>query len=169
MAIIKPPMVSTYKDFYIERGNAGADGLYASLGIVTKTNPTPMMPNAKEPYKNQWKDENGDDEYNGDLNFEAFETEYSFFMKAESDNNGSAVEYINNTFSEALNWLARGQFKFYDAYTGLGFQEVRYVGYETESFVERNGTARIIFKIKVKVNDPHTLMTLSNGHIIVAE
>ena len=63
--------------------------------------------------------------------------------------------------------VREGNFRVYDAYTKLGFQRVRYAGsnFEDATFKERGGTATVMFKVKFKVNDPVTRMTMNNGVI----
>ena len=164
MAIVDIP-IANYKPFYIQYGeNATATDTKAAWGMVAKTNPYPLLPTPKDPYKNDWKDEDGDDEYTTTMHYQAFEIEVEFYMKAIGETPAADLHLAAWSFFQAVR---EGTFRIYDAYTCLGFQRVRYAGsdFGDATFKERRGTATVMFKVKFKVNDPVTRMTYNNGVI----
>jgi hypothetical protein len=170
MPIVNIP-IANYKPFYIQYGeNAVATDTKAAWGMVAKTNPYPLLPSPKATYKNDWKDEDGDDEYTEHLYYEAFEMEVEFYMKAEASTSSTAVADLYASARSFFNAVREGTFKVFDAYTGIGFQGVRYAGcdFGDAAFKERGGTATTMFTVKFKVNDPTTVMVMSNGAIVEA-
>lgn len=168
MPIVNIP-IANYKPFYIQYGeNTTATDTKAAWGMVAKTNPYPLLPSPKATYKNDWKDEDGDDEYTTHLHYQAFEMEVEFYMKATAGSGVTAASALYTSARAFFTAVKDGEFKIFDSYTGIGFQKVRYAGYEEDSFKERNGVARAIFTVKFKVNDPTTVMVMSNGAIVEA-
>ena len=169
------PYIRNYKPFYIECVGDVTAWNTTIYGLVAKTNPYVALPKPKEPYKNDWKDEDGDDEYVAAMHYEAFTFQVSFYVKAFDDNTNStrtkANEAIRSQMSEFFAKIKEGEFKIYDSYTGIGRQHVRYAGYEEveDGFVSRDDWARAIFNVTFKVNDPVTVMKMVNNHIVTVE
>ncbi len=160
------PFINNYKPFYIQTdADATAVDTMQRWGLVAKTNPYPAFPTPKEPYKNEWKDEDGDDEYTAQIYYESFTFEVQFFIKAYAETDKSAVAVLRGQMSDFFEHIRHGEFKVYDSYTGLGRQKVRYAGYEEGEFKARDDWARLIFTVTFKVNDPATFLTLSDGSI----
>lgn len=168
------PEIIDYKPFYIQTDVDSTAIDTTFWGLIAKTNPFPVLPSPKEPYKNDWSDEDGDDEYigltdkNGDyhsgMRYESIEFDVSFYIKTiGEDAEKTMVSQIESFFQK----ISRKEFKIYDSYTGIGRQKVRYAGFDEESYKRNlkkgNGWARAIFSIKFKVNDPITRITLSNN------
>lgn len=160
------PDIIDYKPFYIQsEADAGATDTVA-WGMVAKTNPFPALPTPKEVYKNEWLDEDGDDEYNTKMFYEAYEFNVQFYMKTIGESPESTLMgQIESFFSK----VKEGEFMIYDSFTGIGRQKVRYAGFEEDEF-RKGGTgtsswARAIFTIKFKVNDPTTRISLINGKL----
>ena len=167
MPIVDIP-IPNYKPFYIQYGeNATATDTKSAWGMVAKTNPYPLLPTPKDPYKNDWKDEDGDDEYTTYMHYKGFEMEVEFYMKAVDGETYNAASELHRAAWSFFTAVREGNFRVYDAYTCLGFQRVRYAGsdFDDATFKERNGTATVMFTVKFKVNDPVTRMTLNNGVI----
>lgn len=159
------PDIVDYKPFYIQ---ADADEVAIDTtfwGLVAKANPFPALPSPKEPYKNEWLDENGDDEYNAQMFYEAFEFDVQFYVKAYDSPAGSGEEIIRKQVDEFFAKIKEGEFSIFDAYTGLGRRKVRYSGFSEDGFKRGRDWARAIFSITFKVNDPMTRMVLYNGKI----
>lgn len=166
------PNIQDYKPFYIQtESDASAKDTAAEWGLVAKTNPYPAMPEPKEPYSNNFYDENGDDEYTAEIRYQSFTFQVEFFVKAFADGNTHAVEVLRKQQQAFFNHIKNGEFKVYDAYTGLGRQKVRYAGYEESDggFKARGDWARLIFSVTFKVNDPITATRLVNGSIMAVE
>ena len=168
------PYINDYKPFYIQAtADAAAKNTATEWGMVAKSNPYPALPEPKEPYKNDWKDANGDDEYVASIQYKAFTFEVQFYLKTFDTvvNNvvtATAAENLRSQLSSFFTHIKSGEFKVFDEYTGLGRQKVRFAGYAEEGggFVSRDNWARLIFKITFKVNDPITAMKLQNGSIV---
>lgn len=163
------PDIVDYKPFYIQTDADTTAVDTTEWGLVAKSNPFPVLPTPKEPYKNEWLDEDGDDEYNAQMHYEAFEFSVTFYVKAFGSNAETVLlSQVNEFFSK----IRQGEFKIYDSYTGLGRQRVRYAGFDEEEYKRRfKGTsswARAIFTVTFKVNDPTTRIVLSGGKLVEA-
>lgn len=163
------PDIIDYKPFYIQTDADEAAIDTTIWGMVAKTNPFPAIPNPKEPYKNEWLDEDGDDEYNKQMHYEAFEFDVTFYMKTMGANAEAVLlSQIDAFFDKVKN----GEFKIYDSQTGVGRQKVRYAGFNAEEYKRRfrktSDWARAIFAVTFKVNDPVTRIKLSNGKLVKA-
>lgn len=165
------PYIRNYKPFYIECVGDLAAWSTTDYGLVAKTNPYLILPNPKEPYNNDWKDEDGDDEYVASMHYEAFTFQVGFYVKT-FDSTGlsraTATDLLRMQMAEFFAKIKEGEFKVFDSYTGVGRQHVRYAGYEEVDggFVSRDNWARIIFNVTFKVNDPVTIMRIVNNHIV---
>lgn len=160
------PEIVDYKPFFIQTESDTAARNTAEWGLIAKANPYPLLPNPKEPYKNEWHDKDGDEEWVEKIYYESIEFEVTFYIKAYSTSQNKAEYILRKQIDDFFSLIRAGEFKIYDSYTGIGRQNVRYAGYSEESFIERGNWARAIFKIKFKVNDPITRMVMSNNSII---
>lgn len=160
------PFINGYKPFYIQcDGDVSAMDTASEWGLVAKANPYPALPTPKEPYNNEWLDEDGDDEYTAALYYEAFTFDVQFFVKAYAGSGGDAVTVLRGQMAAFFEHIRKGEFRVYDSYTGLGRRKVRYAGYEEGEFKARDDWARLIFTVTFKVNDPVTFMRLQDGVI----
>ena len=75
------PNIADYKPFWIQSGTTAAKNTATEWGMVAKSNPYPLLPTPKEPYKNDWKDESGDDEYNAVMHYEPIEFSVQFYSQ----------------------------------------------------------------------------------------
>lgn len=163
------PDIVNYQPFYIQT-DADATAIDTTAwGMVAKANPFPALPNPKEVYKNEWLDEDGDDEYNAEMYYEAYEFDVQFYVKTTGSNAASTLVSQINSF---LNKIKQGEFKIYDSYTGIGRQKVRYAGFNSDEYKRRfkksSDWARAIFTITFKVNDPVTRIVYSGGSLVKA-
>lgn len=178
------PPISDYKPFYIQFASGNAQDILTQYSVVVKAHDYPISYKVKEPYKNQWKDQNGDDEYipSTGLKVEAFtfKLECAMFAKPTPAGQGIAAQTANEALSAGVlafkDALVSGAFKTYDAYTAFGFKEVRlqefqmpaqdaYVVWDSRNGSSMDHTARVIFTVILKVNDP-TNMVLSGSNIV---
>jgi hypothetical protein len=164
--MIQIPEIVNYKPFYIQTDMDSMARDTIEWGLVAKVNPYPLLPNPKEPYKNEWSDENGEEEWCDRMYYKSIEFSVSFYIKAVDSPAGSAEEIIRDSIDDFFSRIKEGVFSVYDSYNGIGRQNVRYAGYSEESFVRRKNWARAIFQIKFKANDPITRMTMYDGIII---
>lgn len=163
------PDIVNYQPFYIQTDADNSAIDTTEWGLVAKTNPFPALPTPKEPYKNEWFDEDGDDEYNEMMFYESFEFDVQFYVKTIGENaEARLLSQIDSFFDK----IKRGEFKIYDSHTGVGRRKVRYAGFNSDEYKRRykasSDWARAIFTITFKVNDPLTRVTLRNGQLVEA-
>ena len=159
------PTIYNYRPFYIQTEGDSAAINTTEWGLVAKTNPYPLLPNPKDPYKNEWHDEHGDEEWVERIFYESIEFTVSFYAKAYDSAEKTAEEQLRSQIDGFFNKIKEGEFRIYDSYNGVGRQKVRYAGYSEDGFTRREDWARAIFKISFKVNDPITRMVLRDGSI----
>lgn len=166
------PHMKGYKPFYIQTTEVPESGEpvvachdTTEWGLVAKTNPYSALPTPKEPYRNEWPGEDGDDEYTAQMHYEAFEMQVGFYVKCFGSGTQTAVEVLRSQLDSFFSAIKQGEFEVFDSYTGLGFRKVRYAGYGEEDFLSREDWARLTFTATFKVNDPVTRMIYSGGSI----
>lgn len=164
--MIHIPDIVNYRPFLIQgEGDAVASDTL-DWGLVAKVNPYPLLPEPKDPFKTEWVDENGDDEWTDRMYFKPIEFSVSFYIKAYDSDEGSAEQVIRERVDDFFSKIKQGEFSIYDSYNGIGRRKVRYAGYSEEEFKRRTGYARAIFSITFKVNDPVTRMVIKDGKIV---
>lgn len=182
------PPISDYKPFYVQFASGNAQDILTQYSVVVKAHDYPMAYKVKEPYKNQWKDENGDDEYipSAGLKLEAFtfKLECAMFARPTAASQGVAAQTANEVLSAGVrafkNALIAGAFKTYDAYTAFGFKEVRlqefqmpsqdaYVVWDSKNGSSTDYVARVIFTVILKVNDPTNMVLSGSGPYTITE
>lgn len=170
------PPIRDYKPFYIQSGTAQtATDIKDTYSVVVKTHDYPSFRKPKEPYKNNWFDEHGDDEYLAQMYYEAFTFKAECVMFASGSGARADLAAGVRAFQNAL----AGEFSIYDDWTGFGFKGVRLSQFQMPSegnfsvFRVRPGGSqnddeytRLIFTVEFKVNDPVTRMVYSNGAIV---
>lgn len=166
------PPIRDYKPFYIQVGTAQtATDIKDTYSVVVKTHDYPSFRKPKEPYKNDWKDENGDDEYTAQMFFQAFTFKAECVMFAKGSSEDAAIADLKEGITDFMDFLSGGEFSTYDGWTGFGFQHVRLGAFNMPSngdYDTLDGKSRVIFTVEFKVNDPMTMMTLDDGEIVTA-
>lgn len=160
------PDIVNYRPFYVQQEGASVAKNTTEWGLIAKSNPYPLLPNPKEPYKNEWKDENGDDEWCDDMHYEAIEMSVSFYIKAFAESGSTAYEKLQDQIGDFFEYIRKGKLKIYDSYTGIGRGDVRYAGYAEKQYVRRQNWAKAIIEIKFKINDPVTRYMFFGNSII---
>lgn len=165
------PYINDYKPFYIQAKEDSAAWDTTVYGLIAKSSPYSALPEPKDVYKNDYKDEDGDDEYNTEMYYKSFTFKVKFYIKAYASGTRPATDVLRSQMAAFFGHIRNGEFSVYDAYTGLGRRKVRYAGYEEADggFKARDDWARLIFSITFKVNDPVTAMTLTDGKIVEIE
>ena len=143
----------------------------ATWGIWCKDIPFQIFNKVKEPAKRSWYDEHGDDEYIGEdgLYLDAYTMNIELGCKKIADGNryGSAtVANVREKVGAFLEYLrSGGMFKIYSSHTRIGRQDVRLesVSNNAKWKVDEDGFEFLVFEITLKVNDPKTDITLTNG------
>lgn len=160
------PTILGYKPFFIQTClDYEAVNVMTEFGMIVKAHPYPLLPSPKKPYSNDWKDENGDDEFTSPMFYEAEEVEYDVVIKTFATDDEGAETILRRQVDAFFAKIHCGEFGFYDAYTGIGRRRVRYAGYKPKEFKAKDGWARAIFTLTFKVNDPMTRMILADGRI----
>ena len=159
------PLMRGYKPFYIQVVSGGVKVCHDTTewGLVARTNPYPALPNPKDPYRNEWPGEDGDDEYTAQMHYEAFEMQVGFYVKCFNSGTVKASEVLRLQLDSFFSAVRQGEFDIYDMYTGLGYRKARYAGYDDPEYIERDNWAKLKFTATFKVNDPVTRMKLSSS------
>ncbi|MBO7323048.1 MAG: hypothetical protein J6U51_05645 [Bacteroidales bacterium] len=161
------PDIIDLKPFYIQANSDSVAHDTTEWGLIPRVNPYPLLPTPKEPFKNEWYDEHGDDEYNSAMYYESMEISVGFYVKTFDTESKTSEEQIREQIDSFFAYIRSGEFMIYDSYTGLGRKKVRYAGYSEESFKRRcNGDKKwssARFTINFKINDPITRVVLDNG------
>lgn len=121
----------------------------------------------KEPYKNEWHDEHGDDEYIPDeLMMEAYELELTIGCKFTPNNATPSIipTSVSKEIKKLINYFkCGGEFMFLIPDSELGKRNVRFQSYDDDSKMYKqkvviNGNTNyeyvLQFKVTLKVNDP---------------
>ena len=158
------PLIRDYKPFYIQTSEDLLAWDTTAYGLVAQTQPFPENHEVKDPYKNDWKDEHGDDEYVEQMFFKAFEYTVKFFVKTYPDvsNGKSAIAVMNGLRDSFRAKLVPGEFKIWDSWQEKGYQHVRYVKEAVEDRHVCDEYAWMIFSVTFKVNDPSTAVSFDS-------
>lgn len=173
--MIYVPPISNYKPFYIQTATDLTAWDTTTYGLVAQTQPSLGKHEVKEPYKNDWKDEHGDDEYVAQMFFKAFEFTVKFYIKTFKDTSTTpaktAKSVMNKQVSDFLTKVKTGEFKVWDSWQETGYQKVRYVkdDYDDDIREIEDDCAWTIFSVTFKVNDPATAVTYSNQSITTVQ
>lgn len=169
MAIYNPPLKS-YAPFYIQRGtDTNAVNIRTTWGVTIMVHEYPSKRKVKEVYKNDWKDRDGDDEWNDSLNYEAFTFKAKCAMFTQASNSSTARQELKTAVRAFQDAIRNGEFKVWDEWVKFGFQKVRldeFPEIDEGDFSELDGHCRLIFDVVFKVNDPTTDMAFSNNSIV---
>jgi len=132
-------------------------------GIVCKEFPFKLYGEIKELPSQNWFDEHGAEEYiPSHLYINAYDLSVEFAYKGTRESANSAIrgflDYLTGT--DGLNQGA--ELSVYDTYTKIGRQKVRLVSVEDELLIVRDASHGDVFtfKVKFRVNDPITDITL---------
>ncbi len=159
------PTISNYKPFYIQTAADATAWDTTTYGLVAQTQPFPDNYEVKDPYKNDWFDENGDDEYVAAMRRKAFEITVKFYVKtypATGSSPASAIQVLNSQVASFRGKLIPGEFKIWDSWQSKGFQKVRFVKDEVEMREVEDDYAWVIIAVTFKVNDPSTAVTYNS-------
>lgn len=157
------PAISDYKPFYIQSPGDEYAWDTRDYGLVAKSQPYPDNIEVKEPFKNDWHDENGDDEYLGRsidsvwtsaIKLKASEFTVDFYIKTFKQAGVPAVVALNDLRSQFRSKIVYRPFNLYDSWNGRGYKNVRFVSDEVVEQDITDEEAWMIFSVKFKVNDP---------------
>ena len=162
------PNITGYKPFYIQNATDSTAWDTTTYGLVAQTQPFPDNYEVKDPYKNDWHDENGDDEYVAAMRRKAFEFTVRFYVKTypvTGQNAKTAIQVLNEQVATFRGKIIPGEFKIWDSWQGKGFQKVRFVKDTVETREITDDYAWVILAVTFKVNDPSTPVSYSNNAI----
>lgn len=159
------PTIRDYKPFYIQAASDATAWDTRTYGIVAQSQPFPEVYEVKEPYGNNWHDENGDDEYVAAMKVKSFEHTIKFYIKALPATGKTAIGVLNGLRDQFRAKLIPGEFKIWDSWQERGYTKVRFVKESVETRVISDEAAWMIFSVTFKVNDPTTRVSYSNGVI----
>lgn len=171
MAIYNPPL-KVYAPFYIQGAtDATATDIRQVYGVTIRRKPYPAALKVKEPYRNDWKDRDGDDEYLGQLFREAFTYTIEAVMFTKDDLSTDAKTELAANLRAFQKFLLGGALRIYDDSVKFGFRNVRLVEFiepGEDDFKSFDGHCRLVFKFTLKINDPSTAMVYdaTSGAII---
>ena len=136
----------------------------ATYKVVCQEFPFKHLPEIKDLPTRDWHDEHGEDVYipTDGLKFKAYDLEAKFlFVGTESEMHDKIVSFID--FIYGRNNGGAPMLKVYDEYTKTGRRGVvvQSVNNELYSYNDANSDAIASFKIKFRVTDPVTSITLS--------
>lgn len=165
------PPISDYKPFYIQFSGGSAVDIRNTYKVIVKSPDYPSARKAKEPYKNQWFDQNGDEEYipSTGLFTEAFTMKLECVMFARNSSLDAAIADLKAGVVAFQNALFGGAFSTLDAWTGFGFKEARVQEFpmpNSDAYQAWGNGVRVIFTVILKVNTPTERMKLSNGALV---
>ena len=162
------PLIHDYKPFYVQAAtDQAATDILQTYGIVVQKPDYPIARTPKEPYKNDWHDEHGDDEWLGAMYYQAFTFKLQCVIlgQDETDASHSAVLSQIRSFQTKI---GGGEIKVYDSWNKTGFQKVRLSNFSDASFESFGGRCRAFFSVEFKVNDPVTAVSFTNGAIVAS-
>lgn len=165
--------MSAYKKFLIQQQtyngttytNVGnVVDTMSSFNVVCKEFPFKVLPEAKEPPKRDWADEDGEDVFfsAGAIKAKAYDVEATFLYagtKAQMPTDlKNFIKFINGRNTGGSQCL-----KIYDEYTKTGRQGVyvQQVSDDLYYFNDSSVDAIAMFKVKFRVTDPVTDVTLT--------
>lgn len=157
-----------YRNIYFQAYDEGTAWTEQSLHFVAQAQPYPDNYEVKEPYKNSWFDEDGDEEYVDYLYRKSFEFQVKFYIKAFSGYSdiGEAMaeeEIVEQRKLFRNRLISSGEFRYFDSWNNVGFRRVRFVKETTEEHRIEGGGAWMIFTVTFKANDPRAVELSGNS------
>lgn len=148
----------------------------ASYNIACQECPFKMLPESKELPKREWYDEDGDDVYipSDGLKFKAYDMEVKFIyvgtgyvkqdqtvVTKEQEMKEKVSAFIDFLYGRNTN--GSPLLKIYDEYTLIGRQGVYVLSVDNDmmAYDDRNNNVIGIFKVKFRVTEPTTDVSLS--------
>ena len=137
-----------------------------AYGMVVSSIPFHFSVGTKEPYSNDWLDENGSEVHLPDdgLPIESYDMDVSFIYRGAFNslaaNLRSFIDYLRGSDGNG------SRLTIYDAYNGVGRKDVYLKNVSPDTYVKQNianaaGEEIATFKVTLRVCDPITNITLS--------
>ena len=168
------PNITDYRPFYIQFQTGYAQNILDAYKVVVQVHDYPSALKVKEPYKNNWKDRHGDEEYIAPdgLKFEAFTIKVQCAMFSRAASTDTAISELKAGMRAFQMALSKGFMKIYDAYTGYGFKDVRLQEFpqpNEDAYQVWNGSTRLLFSFTLKIHDPVTSMKYNPANNFIVE
>ena len=162
------PNIPDYKPFYLQmEGESTASDTAAKWGMIAKSNPYPVFPDPKPRYSVDWKGEDGVAEYIGTgQKLQPLEFSFDFIILSRDLRSLTAARQVRQQFGRFVDRVRGGYFSTYDAYTGLGLNKVRYVGFTQADYWQGGGRLGYIFSVQFICDAPTQRMGFSSGAIV---
>lgn len=159
----------SYAPIYFQKSGGTAVNT-TTYGVYCSKFPFRLLGDSKDLASNDWKDENGDDEYiPSKLPIKSYSVEVDFAYKGSMD---TAHTSIGNFLRFVSGQDGTGsEMMVYDDFMKIGRQKVRYEGCsdDAELFVRTPSEGDVVtFTVKFKVDDPVTNVTLSGSNLVTA-
>lgn len=171
--------MAEYKEhIYLQKMEEGAT-CYDTIeqwGFWGKDVPFQAVGEVKEPYSNDWFDEDGDDEYIPDkLMMKGYEMEVEFghrYYEKQTTGGGTTTDTTKDDLAAFIKYLTGKdgsgvEMMMYCTWTGIGRQKVRFAGINDKAeFVKDGNSCALMVKMRFKVNDPVTDVAVSDGVLV---
>lgn len=162
------PSIRGYKPFYVQAFSDEHAKDTREWGLVAKSQPYPLSVKVREPYKNTWLDEDGDEEYaEAGIRFESFELEVKFYIETRPSAELTAADLIDLQLQDFLSYMRKCcKHGFYDDSVDIGYKDVRLgtMSVEQDHTKDTPDRAWMIISIKFKVLNPSERAALqTNG------
>lgn len=152
--------------YFRKTGSADVKDSVRDFGMYCKEVPFTIFGEAKDLSSDDYKDEDGEDEYiPKKLPLKSYTMEVTFAFKGDRDSaNKALVEFMNYLTGRDAD-SEGAEFEMYSSYTGIGRQKCRFVSISNDAELVRKDGYDILFpKITFKVNDPATDIVLRSPY-----
>lgn len=150
--------------YFRKTGSSVVKDSIRDFGMYCKEVPFMLFGDAKDLSSDDYKDEDGEDEYIPEtLPLKSYTMEVTFAFKGDRDSANKAlkdfVSYLTGRDADGEG----AEFDMYSTYTDMGRQRCRFVSISDNAELVRTDDYDILFpKIKFKVNDPVTDIVLKS-------
>lgn len=152
--------------YFRKTGSLTVKDSVKDFGMFCKDVPFTMYGEAKDLSSDDYKDEDGEDEYVPKvLPMKSYTMEVTFAFKGDRDSaNKALAEFIAYLTGRDEN-SEGAEFDIYSSYTEIGRQKCRFVSISNDAELVRKDGYDILFpKITFKVNDPMTDIVLQSPY-----
>ncbi len=157
--------------YFRKTGSLTVKDSVRDFGMYCKDVPFTMYGEAKDLQSDDYKDEDGEDEYvPKQLPMKSYSMEVTFAFKGDRDSANKSlrafVAYLTGRDEEGEG----AEFDMYSTYTEIGRQRCRFQSLSNDAELVRKDGYDILFpKITFKVNDPMTDVTLKSPYETASE
>ena len=152
--------------YFRKTGSSTVVDSVRDFGMYCKEVPFTIFGEAKELSSDDYKGEDGEDEYiPKKLPLKSYTIEVTFAFKGDRDSANKALVSFMNYLTGRDGNDEGAEFDMYSSYTNIGRQKCRFVSISNDAELVRKDGYDILFpKITFKVNDPATDIVLSSPY-----